>query len=63
MKPKNNNQFRDLVINAAMVIEGIAKNQNLTLSQKAILVMERMGNVIVDLSKLLEGINANSNDR
>jgi len=62
MKPKNNNQFRDLVINAAMVIEGIAKNQNLTLSQKAILVMERMGNVIVDLSKLLEGINANSND-
>jgi len=63
MKPRNNNQFRDLVINAAMVIEGIAKNQNLTLSQKAILVMERMGNVIVDLSKLLEGINANSNDR
>jgi len=63
MKPKNNNQFRDLVINAAMVIEGIAKNQNLTLSQKSILVMERMGNVIVDLSKLLEGINANSNDR
>jgi len=62
MKPRNNNQFRDLVINAAMVIEGIAKNQNLTLSQKAILVMERMGNVIVDLSKLLEGINANSND-
>lgn len=62
MKPKNNNQFRDLVINAAMVIEGIAKNQNLTLSQKAILVMERMGNVIVDLSKLLEGIDANSND-
>jgi len=63
MKPKNNNQFRDLVINAAMMIEGIAKNQNLTLSRKAILVMERMGNVIVDLSKLLEGINANSNDR
>ena len=63
MKTRNNNQFRDLVINAAMVIEGIAKNQDLTLSQKAILVMERMGNVIVDLSKLLEGIDANSNDR
>jgi len=63
MKKRNNNQFRDLVINAAMVIEGIAKNQDLTLSQKAILVMERMGNVIVDLSKLLEGIDANSNDR
>jgi len=62
MKPRNNNQFRDLVINAAMVIEGIAKNQNLTLSQKAILVMERMGNVIVDLSKLLEGIHEDSND-
>ncbi len=62
MKAKNNNQFRDLVINAAMVIEGIAKNQNLTLSQKAILVMERMGNVIVDLSKLLEGIHEDSND-
>ena len=62
MKPKNNNQFRDLVINAAMVIEGIAKDQNLTLSQKAILVMERMGNVIVDLSKLLEGIHEDSND-
>jgi len=62
MKTKNNNQFRDLVINAAMVIEGIAKNQNLTLSQKAILVMERMGNVIVDLSKLLEGIHEDSND-
>jgi len=62
MKTRNNNQFRDLVINAAMVIEGIAKNQNLTLSQKAILVMERMGNVIVDLSKLLEGIHEDSND-
>ena len=62
MKPRNNNRFRDLVINAAMVIEGIAKNQNLTLSQKAILVMERMGNVIVDLSKLLEKIDENGND-
>jgi len=62
MKTRNNNQFRDLVINAAMVIEGIAKNQNLTLSQKAILVMERMGNVIVDLSKLLEKIDEESND-
>jgi len=62
MKTKNNNQFRDLVINAAMVIEGVAKNQNLTLSQKAILVMERMGNVIVDLSKLLEKIDEESND-
>jgi len=62
MKTRNNNQFRDLVINAAMVIEGIAKNQNLTLSQKAILVMERMGNVIVDLSKLLEKVDENGND-
>ena len=57
----NNNDLRDVVINTSMVIEGIVKGRKTTKAQKALLVIERLSNTIIDLTELLKVLNGNRN--
>ena len=53
----NNNDLRDVVINTSMVIEGIVKGRKTTKAEKALLIIERLGNTITDLVELLKELN------
>lgn len=53
----NNNNLRDVVINTSVVIEGIVKSRKTTKPEKALLIIERLSNTIIDLTEILKVLN------
>ena len=53
----NNNDLRDVVLNTSMVIEGIVRGRKTTKPEKALLIIERLSNTIIDLTEILKVLN------
>ena len=58
----NNNDLRDVVLNTSVVIEGIVKGRKTTKPEKALLIIERLSNTIIDLIEILKALNEQDNN-